>query len=122
MIAAASLLLAALVQQGAADWRPLGETPDISVAWDAGSVARRGDLVSLRLRVVRNPPVEGINAYAISQVEIDCARSTSRVGETVNYSSDDVRGEVMIEDLPWQPIPAQSFVGDLRDAVCPTAS
>jgi hypothetical protein len=120
MLAAAALLLAALVQPGAPDWHPLGETPDLSLAWDAGSVARRGDRVSLRLRVVRNPPVEGVNAYAISQVEIDCARSTSRVGETVNYSSNDVRGDVMTEDLPWQPIPAESFVADLRDAVCPT--
>lgn len=120
MIAATALLLAALVQQDAGAWRTLGETPEFVVAWEADSVARNGDRVSLRLRVARNPPVEGVNAYAISQVEIDCAQSTSRIGDVVNYSSNGERGTTVTEDMPWSPIPTGSFVANLRDAVCRT--
>lgn len=119
MLLSASLLVAfATMQPGAHDWRELSDGPEANLAWDAAGITREGALTAVPLRIVPKPARQGLNAYAIARVEIRCAGNEGRVALTQNYASDGAPGERDVSDLPFLPIPEQSFLSALRDLVC----
>jgi hypothetical protein len=119
MILSVSLLAAALSMQPAADWRPLAELESAHLAWNAANVTRQGDVTIVSVRVIPQPPRQGANAYAISRLELHCASNQARVASTQNFATDGTPGVVDNEMLPFEPIPAQSFVETVRGLVCP---
>ena len=102
----------------APDWRPLGVwRGQIDLAWDAASVNRGPDVVTVRLRseAAQSPRTA---EWAISRIEIRCATAMMHVIETITYDPD---GAVVRTDnvpQPFQSIPADSFVAIIQRAVC----
>ena len=100
------------------DWRPLGTVRDqYRLAWDANSVERGAEVVTVRFRTdaAQSPETQ---RRLESRLEIRCASSTMRVVETVTYAPD---GTVTRRDTvppAFEAIPAGSFVATIQRAVC----
>ena len=121
MILLSALLMAsqAAGTTGTADpWRPLGETASgIHVSYDPTPAARDGDTVTVRL-MMRHPPSESGLSYSLSTAEIRCREAQLRVIRTLSFATD---GRQIAEDvvpMPFEAIPAGSFVNVVRQAVC----
>ncbi len=122
MILTASLAVAAAALQNAApQWRPIVETPEYNLSWDAANLTREGDVATIRLRVDHVPARQGVNAYSVSRVDIRCATSESRVFDTVNYAADGTEGIRDATPLPFEPIPAGSIAVRLHELACPAS-
>ncbi|HTU13544.1 MAG TPA: hypothetical protein VMG08_21825 [Allosphingosinicella sp.] len=119
MILSVSLLIAvAALQPAPADWRALGQAESMQLSWDAGGVTRSGDITTIRIRTVPQPPRQGENAYAISRVELRCATGEARVADTTNYASDGTEGLRDATNLSFSPIPPESFFATVSTEVC----
>ncbi len=102
----------------APDWRPLGIARErYALAWDAASVQRGPEVVTVRFRTEAAQSPE-TSPRAMSRLEIRCAAATMRVVETITYASD---GSVVRRDTvpqAFEAIPAGSFVATIQHAVC----
>ena len=102
----------------APDWRPLGTVRDqYRLAWDAASVQRGAEVVTVRFRTEAAQAPETSRRLE-SRLEIRCASSTMRVVETITYAPD---GTVTRRDTvppAFEAISAGSFVATIQRAVC----
>jgi hypothetical protein len=102
----------------ATDWRPLGIVRErYRLAWDAASIVRGPDVVSVRFRTEAAQSPE-TSEHLMSRVEIRCRDSLVRVVETVTYAAD---GSVVRRDTvppAFAPIPADSHVAAIQRQVC----
>ena len=100
------------------DWRPLGTVRDqYRLAWDAASVQRGAEVVTVRFRTEAAQSPETSRRLE-SRLEIRCASSTMRVVETVTYAPD---GTVTRRDTvppAFEASPAGSFAATIQRAVC----
>ena len=111
-------LVAAAGMQPAADWRPLTDNEQVRMSWDGASPHRRGDTTIVLVKLEPRPLRTGANSYAISQVELRCARNEARIALTENFSSDGTAGTRDEGVLPFSAIPSESFLERLRNLVC----
>ena len=116
-----ALMLAAMQPAAttpAPDWRPLGTVREqYRLAWDAASVQRGPEVVTVRFRTEAAQSPETA-PRAVSRLEMRCASATMRVIETITYAPD---GSVVRRDevpAPFESIPAGSFVATIQRAVC----
>ena len=114
-----ALMLAAVQPADpAADWRPLGTARDrYSLAWDAASVERGPEVVTVRFKTESSQSPE-TSPHAISRMEIRCAAATLRVVETVTMNPDGSVARVDSVPQPFEPIPPGSLVAAVQREVC----
>ena len=109
-------LMLAAVQ--APDWRPLGTARDrYSLAWDAASVERGPEVVTVQFRTESLLSPE-TSPRAVSRIEIRCAAATMRVVETVTLNPDGSLARRDSVPQSFEPIPSGSFVATIQRAVC----
>lgn len=118
-----SILLAAqpaIAAAPAPDWRPLGQTQGIAVAWDAAGIVR-GDTLFVRVRFTPPTPGNTVFAYSITRVEMRCAPAPGEAHavETANYRPDGTAGPIDRVAAPFVPVRPGSLFETLARNVCP---
>jgi len=114
----ALMLAAQPATSPAPDWRPLGTARErFALAWDAASVQRGPEAVTVRFRTEAAQSPE-TSPRAFSRLEIRCAAGTMRVVETVTYAPDGAIVRTDSTPAPFDSIPAGSHIEVIRRAVC----
>ncbi len=108
---------AAPAPAAAPDWRPIGQTRERNLYYDAAGIERGAEVVTVRVRteLIESPDA---SPRTVSRMEIRCAAAQLRVIETITYRPD---GSIIGTDSvpePFESIPAGSFVEIIHHAVC----